>query len=92
MVNSLAAMSTEKPNPRNVDDVTDPIEAVRIPFTFVRSPRVPSSSTKFLTVDELVNVTICGRRLGFFRAACKRVREASGTKSGSFQEEEGRGG
>ena len=79
MVNSRAEMSTGRPQSRSVADVTGPMDDIRIPSSGVRLRCEPSSSTKFLTVDELVKVTTFGRLLGLFKAACSRRRELSGT-------------
>jgi len=61
-----------------------PIEAVRmesigLAFCRRRFNRVfPSKVTKFLTVDELVNVITLGRRFGSFRIERSLVREDCG--------------
>ena len=66
IVNCLAAISTGRPSSRSVADVTGPIEAIRTSDSCLWRPLLvpPSNSTKFLTVEELVNVTTCGRCLG----------------------------
>ena len=67
IVYSAASMSTGNPNPRRVDEVTGPMEASRTGLSSLpmwarpTRPRVfASSATKFLTVEELVNVIIVG--------------------------------
>src|ERR1700734_1976434 len=90
MVNSFAAMSTRKPSSRKVAEVIGPMEAHRIasrlatgtPFlaSFARNGDLaPNKATKFRTVEELVNVTTCGRRCGFRNTLRSRVREDCGT-------------
>src|SRR5580658_1236399 len=86
IVYSLASMSTERPSSRRVDDVTGPIEAKRISsnalgFRGRGRPRhmfFPRRATKFLTVDELVNVITWGLRFGSFRLARSFVRDDCG--------------
>src|ERR1700683_3023818 len=73
IVNSRAEICTCNPSSRKVEDVTGPIEASRTPARFVLYE--PSRATKLRTVEELVNVTTCGDRRGFFSALCKSVRE-----------------
>src|SRR3954468_11930268 len=83
MVNSLAATCTGSPNSRRVDEVTGPIDDIRMPLSgearLFAIFFAPSSLTKFLTVEELVKVTTCGRRAGVLITCCKRLREALGT-------------
>src|SRR3954454_22424574 len=69
IVNSFACMSGRSPSWRSVADVTGPMEASSTSFSKRCNfgPReVPSSATKFFTVDELVNITTCGRIDEFF--------------------------
>jgi len=82
IVNSLAAMSTGRPDSRRVDEVTGPIDDIKTPSSIERNfgfRRTPSNSTKFLTVEELVKVTTCGLFFGFLNAAWRRLRELWGT-------------
>ena len=84
MVYSLASMSTGRPSSRRVDEVTGPIEAKRrssdgLDFRGLgRHVFFPSRATKFLTVDELVNVMTWGLRFGFFKITRSLVREDCG--------------
>lgn len=52
MVYSFASTCALRPSSRNVADVTGPMDASFTPARFLR----PSIATKFLAVDELVNV------------------------------------
>ena len=59
IVYSFASMVGLSPTSRRVPDVTGPIDANLTP----RNSRLsPTNATKFLTVDELVNVIPSGRR------------------------------
>ena len=79
MVNTFALIWTGSPNSRRVAEVTGPIEDMRTPsicgIRCFACPRAESKFTKFRTVEELVNVTTCGRRLGSFIIRCSRVRD-----------------
>ena len=83
IVYSFASMFTGRPSSRRVDDVTGPIDAKRMPsirFAFRGRGRprhvfFPSRATKFLTVDELVNVMTCGLCFASFRMARSFVRD-----------------
>src|SRR5580700_6014247 len=85
IVYSFASTSTGRPSSRRVDEVMGPIEARRTPssglaFRGRGRPRhtfFPSRDTKFLTVDELVNVIMWGR-FGLLRMVRSRVREDCG--------------
>src|SRR5262249_11367642 len=68
IVKGRASTVTATPSSRAVAEVIGPIEATRTPS----SACAPAASTKFRTVDELVNVTQSGRR-----AKTSRTRSAS---------------
>ena len=59
IVNSFASMSTPSPSSHSVEEVTGPMDANRIPSNLrvARAFLRATSATKFLTVEELVNVT-----------------------------------
>src|SRR6267154_3455625 len=84
IVYSAASICTGNPSSRRVADVIGPIEANWIVWGGLAVnengsfPRMPSSATKFLTVEELVKVTMCGLRLGFFITASNRFRDDTG--------------
>ena len=82
MVYCVALISTCSPSPRRVDEVTGPMEASKtLSSCFVwrqcarRSRPFPNSATKFLTVEELVNVMTSGRFFPDASAARRRLRE-----------------
>ena len=83
MVNTFALIWTGNPNSRSVAEVTGPIEDTRTPsicgIRCFACPGVESKFTKFRTVEELVNVTTCGRRLGSFMTRCSLLRDDFGT-------------
>jgi hypothetical protein len=71
-------MSTGKPSSFRVAEVTGPIDANLIP-SLALGGILPASIRKFLTVDELVNVTTFGRFSELFRSARSRERDFAGT-------------
>ena len=54
---------------------------IRVPFSLsaALTISIPASSTKFFTVEELVNGITCGRRAACFRSSLTAFRDASGT-------------
>ena len=58
MVNFLASTFTLRPYPRAVFEVMGPMLAIAAPFKKFFRVAMGNKSTKFLTVDELVNVTM----------------------------------